>query len=273
VADRRPPLPPGRTRVSPGVSPGVPPGVSQRLLPGVAPAAFLLLWWITSAVVGSFLLPPPQAVLQRILEIAGTALLPHLLASLGRVTVALTTATLTALPLGIALGRIGWVSRLFTPLVYILYPVPKIALLPLVFLLAGVGEGARVFLLWLVLFFQVLVAVRDSVVAIPDGYRRSLTLLGGRRRDQLRYVILPAILPALLTALRIGSATALAVLFFAETFFTNRGLGFFIVDSWMKASYTDMTAGIVAISLVGVLIFSLLDLLQRKLCAWKRFEL
>ncbi len=238
----------------------------------IAPAAFLLLWWLTSTAVGSFVLPTPGAVLHRFMEIAGTTLLPHLLASLGRVVAALTLATVVALPLGVALGRVGWVSRLFTPLVYILYPVPKIALLPLVFLLAGVGEGARIFLLWLVLFFQVLVAVRDSVAAIPEGYRQSLTLLGGRRRDQLRYVIIPAILPALLTALRIGSATALAVLFFAETFFTNRGLGFFIVDSWMKAAYTDMTTGIVAISMVGFGIFSLLDLLQRRLCSWKRFE-
>jgi NitT/TauT family transport system permease protein len=99
-----------------------------------------------------------------------------------------------------------------------------------------------------------------------------MTLLGGRRRDHLRFVIIPAILPALLTALRVGSATAMAVLFFAETFFTDRGLGFFIVDNWMKAAYVDMTAGIVTIGVVGFLVFAVLDVLERRLCRWKGFD-
>jgi NitT/TauT family transport system permease protein len=88
--------------------------------------------------------------------------------------------------------------------------------------------------------------------------------------DFLRFVVLPAILPAVLTALRIGSGTALAVLFFAETFFTELGLGIFIVDGWMKASYADMLAGIVAIGLLGLLLFTVLDRAQRLLCRWQR---
>jgi NitT/TauT family transport system permease protein len=269
----RPPRGPGLS--GPTAARSARPGTRSALraiLPAVAPLALIAIWWLTSTVVGSFLLPPPGAVLGRILEIGGSTLAGHAVASVGRVVLALGAATLTAVPAGIALGRGGWVSRLATPLVYMLYPVPKIALLPLVFLLVGVGEGARVFVLWLVLFFQVLVAVRDSVAAIPSGYTRSLTLLGGRRRDHLRFVVVPAILPALLTALRIGSATAMAVLFFAETFFTDRGLGFFIVDSWMKAAYVDMLAGIVTISVVGFGIFAVLDGLQRRLCRWKQFE-
>jgi NitT/TauT family transport system permease protein len=272
--DRRRP-----SRAQGSSSPDTAPSTTQRIrkvlravMPVASPLALVGGWWLASVAVGSFLLPPPDAVLRRLVEIGATTLAPHVVASLGRVVAALATATLVAVPVGIALGRVGWFSRLLTPLVYMLYPVPKIALLPLVFLLVGVGEGARVFLLWLVLFFQVLVAVRDAVAAIPAGYERSMTLLGGRRRDHLRFVIIPAILPALLTALRVGSATAMAVLFFAETFFTDRGLGFFIVDNWMKAAYVDMTAGIVTIGVVGFLVFAVLDVLERRLCRWKGFD-
>ncbi len=235
-----------------------------------AVALLLGIWALLAAVLDSVVLPGPGTVLLRFAELLLPTLLPNAAASLARVLVALATATAVALPVGVALGRIRWAGRLFTPLVYLLYPVPKIALLPLVFLLFGVGELARVVLVWLVLFFQVLVAVRDASSGIPEGYRTSLTLLGGKRPDLLRFVILPAILPALLTALRIGSGTALAVLFFAETFFTELGLGIFIVDGWMKASYADMLAGIVAIGLLGLLLFTVLDGAQRLLCRWRR---
>ncbi len=244
---------------------------SDRRLPGaVAPVLFVALWAALAAVLDSPVLPPPGEVAARFASLAGPALAGHAFASLGRVLIALAAATALALPLGIAIGRIRVMREGLTPLVYLLYPVPKIALLPLVFLFIGVGEPARVALVWLVLFFQVVVAVRDAAARVPRAYQTALTALGGGRRAHLRFVLLPAILPALLTALRIGSGTALAVLFFAETFFTDRGLGFFIVDSWMKSAYVDMTAGIVAIGLLGLLLFSALDLAQRRLCRWQR---
>jgi len=244
------------------------PGV--RLLAGAAaPVVLLALWALAARGTEAAVLPGPAAVAARIAELS-PALAAHAGASLLRVLAALGAATVVALPLGIAVGRIGLLRDGLTPLVYLLYPVPKIALLPLVFLFVGVGETARIVLVWLVLFFQVLVAVRDAAARVPAAYATALTALGGGRAAHLRHVLLPAILPSLLTALRIGSGTALAVLFFAETFFTDRGLGFFIVDGWMKSSYLDMTAGIVAIGLLGLSIFVVLDLIQRRACRWQR---
>ena len=240
---------------------------SRAFLGAASVTLLLIVWHLLSLMFDSPVLPAPLEVGKTLL--ATPIILEHTLASLGRVLSALALATAVALPLGTFLGRISWARRLFTPAVYLLYPLPKIALLPLLFLLLGVGEGSRVFLVWLVLFFQVLVAVRDAAAAVPEGYRRTITLLGGGRGGYLRYVLLPATLPSLLTALRIGSGTALAVLFFAETFFTNRGLGFFIVDSWMKASYVDMSAGILTIGILGFLIFVLLDAAQRVVSRWR----
>jgi NitT/TauT family transport system permease protein len=243
----------------------------NRILAGTAaPLALIGIWAALAAALDTAVLPAPGAVAVRLLELAVPVLLAHAAASLARVLSALALATVVALPLGIAVGRIALMREGLTPLVYLLYPVPKIALLPLVFLFVGVGEAARVALVWLVLFFQVLVAVRDAAARVPRAYDTAITALGGGALARLRYVLLPAILPAVLTALRIGSGTALAVLFFAETFFTNRGLGFFIVDGWMKSAYVDMTAGIVAIGILGLLLFSALDLAQRGLCRWQR---
>jgi NitT/TauT family transport system permease protein len=147
--------------------------------------------------------------------------------------------------------------------------VPKIALLPVILLLFGIGEVARVALLVIVLYFQMLVSVRDGARSIAEEYIVSASSLGAGRIGVLRFVIWPSLLPNLLTALRIGSATALAVLFFSETFFTKWGLGYFIMDEWMKVSYPKMYAGIVAIGAVGFLIFAVFELMEARFCRWQ----
>jgi len=230
----------------------------------------IVLWWAISLIAGARIVPSPAAVIPRFLALLPTVLWRHALASLLRVVAALTASFMVALPLGVLMGRVGVVDSLLAPVSYLLFPVPKIALLPVVLLLFGVGDGAKVILVALVLFFQMLLAVRDGVRDIDPRYLLSLSSLGARRRDEFRYVVWPAVLPRLLTSLRIGSGTALAVLFFAETFFTRWGLGLFITDSWMKVSYTDMFAGILAIALLGLGIFAAIDFAERRLCAWQR---
>jgi ABC-type nitrate/sulfonate/bicarbonate transport system permease component len=82
-------------------------------------------------------------------------------------------------------------------------------------------------------------------------------------------VLLPALMPALLSSLRIGTGTALAVLFFAETFGTTHGLGWFVMESWMRMSSIDMFAGILCLALVGLGLFLGIDAVQKKLCRWQ----
>ncbi|TVQ37479.1 MAG: ABC transporter permease subunit [Spirochaetaceae bacterium] len=235
-----------------------------------AAAAVVAGWWVLALLLRSPVLPAPPAVLMRVVELGPALLLRHTAASLMRVLLALAVATAVSLPLGLVMGRSRRVDRLLAPLAYLLYPVPKIALLPIVFLLVGIGDAARVTIVVLVLSFQILVAVRDAARSIPAAYLTSFTSLGGTRAQSLRFVLLPAIVPQLLTAMRIGTGTGLAVLFFAETFFANFGLGMFIVESWMRVSYTDMLAGIVAMGVLGLALFSALDALEYLLCPWKR---
>jgi ABC-type nitrate/sulfonate/bicarbonate transport system permease component len=228
-------------------------------------------WFVTSAIVGARVLPPPHVVIGHFLHLLAGELPAHALASVLRVTAALIVATTLALPLGIAMGRSLRVNDAVAPAAYVVYPVPKIALLPVVLLVFGVGDGARIVLLVLVVFFQLLPAVRDGAREVDEHYLLAVDSLGGRAIDRLRYVIWPSVLPHLLTALRTAAATALAVLFFAETFFTNRGLGYFIVTAWMRLEYLDMYAGIVAISVVGLGFFALIDVVYRRTGARRRF--
>ncbi len=231
--------------------------------------ALTALWWALSLVIAGGFLPSPIVVVPRLLFLLPRGLLIHVAASLGRIGVALGVSIVTAVPAGLAIGRSKVLDRLFSPIAYLLYPVPKIALLPVIMLLFGLGNVSKVVIVFLVLFFQVLVATRDAAHQIPAQYLLSLRSLGGTRMQAARYVLLPALLPSLLSSLRIGTGTALAVLFFAETFGTSRGLGWFVMESWMRMSYVDMFAGILCLGVVGLGIFLAIDALYRRLCRWQ----
>jgi NitT/TauT family transport system permease protein len=194
----------------------------------------------------------------------------HLLASTGRTLVSIALAVALATPLGLALGQSKALSGLLSPLIYILYPIPKIVFLPIVLLFLGVGNVSKVFLIALILWFQILVVVRDEASAIRPELIHSVRSLGAGRRALFRYVYLPACLPAVLTAIRVSIGTAIAVLFFAESFATTSGLGYYIiVDTWGRLDYAAMYAGVVAMSLLGLVLFFTVDRLERRLCPWK----
>lgn len=244
--------------------------MSKRFSPFFGFIALLLIWQglVVLLPSSSGALPSPVATFREIIALA-PLLLKHAGASLARSLGALALAFLLAFPLGIAAGRIPWVDRFIGPVNGLLFPVPKIALLPVVMLLFGLGNLSKVVIVALVLFFQIFTAVRDGAKGLDPHYTLSITSLGGGSRAFFRFVLLPSLLPRLFTALRIGFGTALAVLFFAETFFTRYGLGYFIMDGWMRLDYPRMFAGIVVLSLMGYLIFRILEGLERRFGAWR----
>ena len=226
-------------------------------------------WWVCSLLVPAGFVPGPLPVLVRFLELLPTELAGHAAASLGRVAAALALSLVTAVPAGTAIGRSRAADRALAPVIYLLYPVPKIALLPVLMLLFGLGDPAKVLVVYLVLFFQLLVAARDAAREVPEPFLLSLRSLGGTRVQAARYVLLPSLVPALLSSLRVGIGTALAVLFFSETFGTRVGLGWFVMESWMRISYVDMFAGILCLGLLGLGLFLAVDAVYRRACRWQ----
>ena len=232
-------------------------------------AGLAALWWALALLVPGGFVPGPGVVMIRFLVLLPGALASHAAASLARVAAAVVLTLLTAVPAGVAIGRWKALDRILSPVLYVLYPVPKIALLPVLMLLFGLGDSTKVVIVFLVLFFQVLVAVRDAAREVPLPFLISIRSLGGTRRHALRYVLAPALMPALLSSLRVGTGTALAVLFFSETFGTTVGLGWFVMESWMRMSYVDMFAGILCLGLLGLATFLLIDFLHHRLCRWQ----
>jgi NitT/TauT family transport system permease protein len=193
-----------------------------------------------------------------------------LLVSSGRVVAAIGVAVLTAVPAGMGLGQMPSLDRIFAPLIYIVYPIPKIVFLPVILVLFGSGDAGKVLLVSLILFFQVLVVVRDQAARLRPELITSVRSMGAGRRALFRYVYLPACVPAVLTALRVSVGTAIAVLFIAETYATDSGLGYYIiVESWGALRYAQMYAGVLAMSLLGLTLYFVVDGLDRRLCPWR----
>jgi NitT/TauT family transport system permease protein len=125
-------------------------------------------------------------------------------------------------------------------------------------------------IIFLILFFQILVLVRDQAAAIRPELIQSVRSLGAGRRALFRFVYLPASLPAILTALRQSVGTAVAVLYVAELFATQRGLGYYIYFNGSTLfNYPAMYAGIVALSLMGLGLYFTVDWLEHRLAPWQ----
>jgi NitT/TauT family transport system permease protein len=141
--------------------------------------------------------------------------------------------------------------------------------MPIVFVLFGIGDTGKIVLLTMIIFFQLLITTRDSARKISNETAYSLRSLGATRFDFYIHVVWPVSLPGIITSLRIGTGTAVAVLFFVESIATSRGLGFYIIDSWGRADYATMFVGIISLSIIGIILYEFFDLLERRLCKWK----
>lgn len=229
----------------------------------------LVVWQLLAMALRIAFIPTPIAVLVNIYNIFITKIALHLLLSLWRIAAGLGLSVLIGVPLGLSMGYFPAWNRHLSPFVYFTYPIPKIALLPLVMLIFGLSEFSKIFMIMLIVVFQITVSMRDAVKGIPKETFYTMTSLGARHRDVFQRVVFPASLPALLSSVRVSLGTALSVLFFTETFGTQYGLGYFIMDSWMRVNYVDMFSGILILGVLGLLLFGLVDLIERRVCRWK----
>jgi NitT/TauT family transport system permease protein len=229
----------------------------------------LVLWEIIALVINRDILPAPTTVLTVMVTQLPRSLGWHFVVSTWRVIASIILSVILATPAGMVLGQYPNVNRFFAPLIYLTYPIPKIVLLPIVLLFLGIGDASKIFIIFLILFFQVLVVVRDQAAALRPELVYSVRSLGAGRRALLRYVYLPATLPAVLTAVRLSIGTAVAVLFFTESFATNAGLGYYvIVDTFQRLAYPEMYAGVVAMSVLGLVLYFFVDYLERTFCPY-----
>lgn len=236
----------------------------------LAVITLLVIWQLISTIVNKPILPSPIRVSVIFLTELSNGLITHFLVSLWRVLASMALAILIAAPAGLILGQSKRLNKLFSPFIYLTYPIPKVVLVPVVLLFLGIGDLPKITIIFLILFFQILVLVRDQAASIRPELILSVHSLGAGRRALFRFVYLPASLPAILTALRQSVGTSVAVLYIAELFATQQGLGYYIyLNGSTLFNYPAMYAGVVAMSLLGLGLYFSIDWLEQRVAPWQ----
>lgn len=231
---------------------------------------FNIIWYISSIFVDLKILPSPFEVYHSYRSALDNNIQDHIFASLYRIFVGLAISLLLALILGIIMGYNKTINKILSPLVYFSYPLPKLAILPVIMILFGIEDTSKIIIIVLIIVFQLTINIRDAVVNIPREDYDIMTSLNATGLQKITHITLPAIMPEIFSSLRIALGIALSALFFTETFGTDKGLGFYITDSWMRIDYIQMFFGILTLSLLGLILFIILDITDQLLCRWKK---
>lgn len=246
-------------------------------------ACILLLWHMGALYFGEYILPKPGHVFAFMADYVHThEFWLHFGISSYRVCAALLISFLFAFPLGIYMGYKKRFDSFFSPFIFITYPIPKIVFLPLFFLILGIGDFSRIFLIVLTVSYQIIVVTRSSILHLDKKYYYSFKSLlplhiAGTpkkhyRMEKLIHLLIPYALPAALTALRIASGTAIAVLFMTESFATQEGLGFLIMDSWGRGDMLPMFTGILSLCFLGVFLYEFCNGIEYYFCKGNRLN-
>jgi len=229
-----------------------------------------LIWLIASVLMDTTVIPNPLIVYKNFGNVFINKIYIHILYSLKRIGIGLALSLAVGIPTGILMAYSKIANKILYPLIYFSYPIPKTALLPIAMLVLGMRDGSKIAIMFLVIVFQVIVSVRDSVNNIDNTMYQVIKSAGANRWQIIYHVTLPAILPQLLTSIRISIGAAVSILFFVEGYGTKFGMGYYILDAWSKINYINMYIGIIVISMVGFLLFVSIDFISEKLCKWSR---
>jgi len=229
-----------------------------------------LVWEIFHLALGTAALPSPLEAGQALFGRLGRDMPAHLVFSLMRIFTATALQIVLGAAIGFKLGTSHWADEVLGPAVKVLYPVPKIAFLPIFMILFGIGEFSKLLFVVVVAIFQTIVSVRDGVGEIPKPLFIAARSLDLRRAALFRHLIVPALMPRLFTSLRLGIGVGLSALFFAENYATRYGVGYLIMSSFAMADYVSTYAGILALSIMALGLFALVDGAESRLCPWLR---
>lgn len=226
-----------------------------------------LVWESLYFVVSHPVIPEPINTIRLFIEVF-PILLPHIFSSLFRILSAILISFAISVPLGIWIGASKWADRLLSPLLYFIYPIPKVAFLPVFMIVFGLGDASKISLVIWIIVFQLILSVRDGINQIDQSYYQVMQMMHASKWQTFIYLFYPAILPQIISGLRVCIGIAVASLFFAENYATQYGLGYYIMNAWSVIDYPQMFCGILALCLVGFLLFKLIDLLEWFLTPW-----
>lgn len=218
-------------------------------------------------------LPSPVAIAEGIFRLLyegfnNVPLHVHVLSSLGRTTAGFVLGSIIGIPVGLILGQSRLAAAAAFPYIAAIRPVPAIAYIPLVILWFGIGESSKIALIFMASFLYVSLSVADGARAVRVEWLRACRSLGGSWLDTFRHVVLPGTLSQIMTALKVGATISWSTVVAAELIAAPAGLGSMVMEAATFYRMTDVYIGIALIGLIGFLLLTAIEFLERKLVHW-----
>lgn len=244
-----------------------------RRFVGLAVFVFLIFIWelgSRTGVISQLVLPAPSEAFSAFMDLARSGnLQKHLGASLQRLGIGFTAGTALGLVVGTAIGLSSYARAGLAPLVSAIFPIPKIALLPLFIIWFGIGEGSKVATILFGCFFPTVIATYGGIDSVDRTLIRMGQSFGLSRWEIVRKIVLPAALPAILSGMRISASIAIILLVAAEMIGAEYGIGAFVLLAGNLMSTDQLIAGVAILSVMGLIVSWLITRAEKAFLAWR----
>ncbi|NDP59548.1 MAG: ABC transporter permease [Oxalobacteraceae bacterium] len=246
----------------------------HRIVVALAITGFLLpfLFWLilsTSGRIDPVFLPTPELVLRRCLDwLLNDDLMSDVGISIGRVFGGFLLSAILAIPIGVMIGTYAPVRALLEPLTDFSRYLPAVAFIPLIMLWVGIDESAKLTVIFVGTFFQMVLMLAEDIALVPNQPVEAARTMGATNSEIVRLVLIPAARPAMLDTLRQTMGLAWTYLVVAELVAANSGLGFSILKAQRFLQTDKIFAGILLIGLIGLLTDQTFRCLHRRCFGW-----
>ncbi|MFT5591017.1 MAG: NitT/TauT family transport system permease protein [Bradyrhizobium sp.] len=246
----------------------------HRIVVALAITGFLLpfLFWLilsTSGKIDPVFLPTPELVLRRCIDwLFNDDLMSDVGVSMGRVFGGFLLSALLAIPIGVMIGTYAPVRALLEPLTDFSRYLPAVAFIPLIMLWVGIDESAKLTVIFVGTFFQMVLMLAEDIALVPNQPVEAARTMGATNSEIVRLVLIPAARPAMLDTLRQTMGLAWTYLVVAELVAANSGLGFSILKAQRFLQTDKIFAGILLIGLIGLLTDQTFRWLHRRCFGW-----
>lgn len=236
--------------------------------------AILLLCWegfCRLQIISSLFLPAPSAIISALITMTiNGEIFTSLAASLYRILLGFALGASLGLIAGLITGTSALADKIATPIINSLYPIPKIALLPLFILWLGIGELSKITIIATGVFFPVAMNTFAGVKNVDPLLLKVAASFNASRQLTMKAVILPGALPMIFTGLRIAAGTSLLLLVAAEMIAAQEGIGALILHYGDLMITDHLMAGVIVLSALGIIFNYLLHLAEQKIIPWKQ---
>lgn len=237
----------------------------------VSPATVLVAWELFSqtGVLDARIFSSPSGVAALSWEMAWDGTLwRHLGITLARFCGGALLGIIPGLLLGLTMGLFRWPRAVINPLVSAFYPLPRIALFPLILLIVGLNESSNVIMIALQPFFYMLIGTMAAVMNVEPIYFKVARSFNVKTLHLYALVVFPAALPIIVSSLRLSLGGALLVTITVESLATTSGIGYLIWHSWQLLSLGQAMVGLVVAGILGFFMIQVLDMLEKRLVPW-----